>query len=79
MTVKELIELLCKEDKDRIVVMSSDEEGNGFSELCAIETAMYDPKSRETGLEKLTKSLKDQGYTDEDVMTCGKKAIVLWP
>lgn len=33
MTVKELIEALSKEDPSRIIVMSRDAEGNGYSPL----------------------------------------------
>ena len=76
MTVKELIKKLQKEDPNRIVVLSIDEEGNGFKELADVQTASY--QDGETGLEKLTPELKKQGYSEEDLLD-GTPAIVLWP
>jgi len=85
MLVKEFIELLKEEDKDRIVIMSSDREGNGHSPLSDISTAAYLPDSTWSGdigldrLESLTNELREDGYGKEDVITDGQKAIVLWP
>lgn len=77
MKVKELINLLQQEDPERLVVLSIDEEGNGFSPLHQIEPSMY--HDGEIGLEKLTTELLLQGFSDEDVMTDGEKVVVLWP
>jgi len=41
MTVRELIELLQQEDGERVVVMSRDEEGNGFQPLVDVTTTTY--------------------------------------
>lgn len=82
MTVKELIAKLQKVDPNRLVVMSKDGEGNGFSPLCNLVESKYRSDSTwsgEIGLEKLTPSLKKQGYSEEDVMEDGIKALVLWP
>jgi hypothetical protein len=77
MTVKELMAKLEEQDPDRIVVLSIDPEGNGFSPLYSVETYMFD--SGEIGLEELTDELAEKGYSDDDVMDHGKKAVVLWP
>ncbi len=77
MKVRELIELLQRQDPERIVILAIDEEGNGFSPVHQVEPAMY--LDGETGLEALTPELEDQGYSDEDVMQGGEKAVVLWP
>lgn len=77
MTVKELIERLQQEDPHRIVVMATDGEGNGFGTLRDVEASMY--RDGECGLEKLTPKLIKAGYSDEDVMKDGEKAVVLWP
>lgn len=78
MKIKQLIKILQKEDPERIVILSQDEEGNYFSPLTAIETAVYDKKEHEIGLEELTEELREQGYSEEDVKT-GTKAVILWP
>ena len=76
MTVRELIELLQQEDGERIVVLSRDEEGNGFQPLVDVATAAY--RDGDTGIEELTEELREQGYSEEDVMK-GTPAVVLWP
>lgn len=78
MTVKELIEILNKvENKDKLVVMSRDPEGNGYSPMyCIDENCSYD--DGEIGLETLTDELKAGGYSEEDVKD-GAPAIVLVP
>ena len=80
-TVKELIALLQKEDPERVVVLSKDGEGNGFSPFSDFGHGAYEPDSTysgELGIEKLTDKLKEQGYTEEDVCD-GIPALVLWP
>jgi hypothetical protein len=79
MKVSELIEQLQQLDGDRLVVLSSDGEGNSFRKLGDFSTAMFDPEEREIGLEVLTEELKQAGYSDEDVMEDGEPAVVLWP
>lgn len=76
MTVKELIEKLLTLDPNRVVVLSRDEEGNGFNELAHITNCSY--RKGEIGLEQLTAELRRQGYTEEDLME-GTPALVLWP
>ena len=78
MTVKELRKLLKNLDGDRLVVVSRDPEGNGYSPLFQIdENAMYD--DGEVGLEFLTEDLKKLHFSEEDIMEDGEKAIVLYP
>ena len=82
MTVRKLIKELGKLDPKRIVVMSRDAEGNGFSPLADVATGAYTPDttwSGEVHLEELTDELREQGYTEEDVREDGQKAVVLWP
>jgi len=81
MTVKELIEQLSEMDPDRIVIVSKDSEGNGYSPLCDVATAVYIAEttwSGEIGLEELTEEDIQQGYDEEDVKE-GEPAVVLWP
>ena len=79
MTVGELLALLAQEDPDRVVVLSIDPEGNGFNELSGVEASMYDPKRGEVGPEELTEDLVGIGFSNEDIMKNGTKAVVLWP
>lgn len=41
MKIKELIELLEKQNPDDIVVLSKDEEGNGFTKAFELSEAIY--------------------------------------
>ena len=82
MTVAELIRLLSGFEPDRIVVMAKDAEGNNYSPLHGMwagkyraETTWYGP----VGLEGIDEEMMQQGYTDEDVMTDGEKALILTP
>jgi hypothetical protein len=67
MKVKELIELLEKEDGEREVILSSDAEGNKYSPLTkdfGINT--YVPESTWNGdvyEEEITEEMKKQGYS----------------
>jgi hypothetical protein len=78
MTVKQLIERLNQvENKNRIVVMSRDPEGNGYAPLSVVdEGSAY--KDGEVGIETLTEDDRKQGYSEEDVLK-GRPALVLWP
>lgn len=77
MKIKELMEILSKMDPERLVVLSRDEEGNGFSVLQDAEEMHY--KDGEVGYGRLTPELRDAGYGPDDIMRGGKKAVVLWP
>ena len=84
MTVNELRELLAAEDGDRLVVMSRDSDGTGFSPLTEVECAAYradGSRSGETGIEALTDALREQGFGEEDVLSGAGvvPAVVLWP
>lgn len=81
MTVKKLISLLKKEDPKRVVVLSSDSEGNSFSLLADLVTSAYredEEGYNKVGLEKLTPALREMGYTEEDIVP-GKPALILYP
>lgn len=81
MTVKELIELLKQFPEDRLVVMSSDEEGNSFTTLYDVAESMYvayGPNYGETYV--LDKYIGTMGYTEEDRAPEGAvPVVVLWP
>ena len=79
MTVGELITALSKEDPDRVVVMSRDPEGNGYSPLHSHWCGKYEADHGEVGLEELSEVEREAGYTDEDVMEDGVKAVILCP
>lgn len=85
MTLDDLRAELAKLDHlpgDTIVVMAEDGEGNGFSPLADIDTAMYDPDTTWSG---------DRYMTDEDRAATGQPdeyseapesavpAVFLWP
>ncbi len=83
MTLFELkmrVEALLMDNPDAIVVMAKDGEGNGFSPLDDVVPGTYTAESTysgEAGILKLTKELREHGYTEEDVKD--ERAIVLWP
>lgn len=78
--VKKLIELLKTADPERIVILQEDPDGNGWVKLNEVEldNAVY--QKGEVYLEKLTKKLAKDGFTEEDVLKKGgQKCIVLVP
>ena len=82
MTVKELIEELKQLDETRIVVMSRDAEGNGYSPLSHFWTGAYRAETTwmgDVGLEKLTAKDRKDGYGEEDVIDDGDPAVILCP
>jgi hypothetical protein len=81
MKVKQLIKELLKVDQERLVVMSKDSEGNGYSPLSDISEGAYQADSTwsgEFGLEKLTAEDRKDGFSEEDIID-GVKAICLHP
>jgi len=77
MRVKDLVKQLSKLDQNKIVICQSDPEGNNFSPLYSIWEGAY--KNGEAGIDELTDEDLENGYTDEDVIKNGKKAIFLVP
>jgi hypothetical protein len=82
MTVQELINRLSEiKNKDRVVVMAKDGEGNDYSPLYNFWEGRYEANTTwygEVGLDALTKDLMEQGYTEDDVGS-GSPAIILCP
>jgi hypothetical protein len=76
MKASNLIKIL-EQHPDREVILSKDSEGNGFSKCDDYFVGKYN--DGEIGMESLTEKQKAEGYTDEDVMKGGVKAIVLFP
>jgi hypothetical protein len=82
MKVKDLIELLQKEDQEALVVCSADSEGNRYSPLASFWSGAYRAETTwngEAGLSCLTKHDHLLGYTEEDVIRGGVPAIILTP
>lgn len=77
--VSELIEALEGFNPDAVVVLSRDEEGNGYDTLYSLEEMMYDPRHRQIGYAKITPEMRKMGYTEEDTLPDGVPAVVLWP
>jgi len=81
MNVKELIELLSKEDQDAIVIIAKDSEGNRYSPFSAMEYSAYladSTWSGSVGLLTLTPENIADGYSEEDLIG-GEPAVVLYP
>ena len=81
MIVKELIELLQKENQDAIVVMSRDAEGNSYGPFGSLWVGNYAAENSwrgEAGYAELTDELREVGYTEEDIIE-GISAVVLCP
>lgn len=79
-TAGKLIELLKDFDPELPVMLSRDQEGNGFSPLDELGQSRFciDGYSIETGIDELTEELEEDGFSEEDVID-GPKCIVLWP
>ena len=84
MNVKMLKELLQNFNDNDLIVLSKDEEGNGFSPLADAEEVIYVPNSTWSGdiyYKKLTPELEKEGYSEEDVYFGDDaiEAVVLYP
>ena len=81
MNVQDLIDELSKiKNKERLVLISKDPEGNGFNSFTSFseEACVLDGHEYMIGLEELTDEFKRQGYTEEDVLEDGNPCVVLW-
>lgn len=84
MNVKQLKKTLEGIDESRIVILQKDVEGNSYSPCAGVDgdNAIYVADSTWSGdikYQKLTPTMKKQGYSDSDVSMEGKPAFVLWP
>ena len=83
MTIRELRRQLATiPNQDRLVILSKDAEGNGYSPLAGCEVGAYAAEttwSGQAGLEALTDASRAQGYRDHDVVTDGVPALILCP
>ena len=82
MTVAELVKMLKAFEPDRVVVLQKDAEGNGYSPLIEAYPGMYRAETTwygDVGLEALDDGLRERGFTEEDVMHDGERALVLVP
>jgi len=81
-TVEQLIERLQQLPTDLPVLMSKDNEGNGFRYIQSDSVGLYsfngneNPYELQVGLDELTDEFKQQGYTEEDIFE--KPCVVLW-
>lgn len=81
MTVSELIHELSQHDPNRLVIMSKDAEGNGYSPLSHMWDGAYKARSTwsgEVGLEALTDEYVEHGYSEDNVIK-GVPALILKP
>lgn len=68
-TVADLIEALQQEDPARLVVLSSDAEGNRYSPLAGFDLGLYEAETAWSGTMR----------AEDDVDASGKPALVLYP
>lgn len=83
MKISELKQIINGLDDDLDVIISRDEEGNGFSHLddYTLDMGYYEGGYRDLEIchLELTPELKDAGYTEEDIRTDANPCIILWP
>lgn len=79
MTVGQLRLALGEFDDSDIILLSRDPEGNGFSVLHEAGEGRVAKGDDEPLYRKLTKKLKRDGYSSEDVATQGTDAVTLYP
>lgn len=82
MKVSELREMIKNWDDDLDILISSDEEGNGFADFADVTVGMgyiNDCGDIEIHYLELTPEMEEGGYTDEDVRTNAKPCIIFWP
>lgn len=69
MTVKQLKVALSKLDDNLLVVLSRDEEGNGFQELAEVQGDIIFSSGE----------VYPKGFLEEDAPDDGVESVVLWP
>lgn len=79
MTVSELIVALSTLEPDRVVVVSRDEEGNGYQAVRQLDTGMFHEGEFKMEAKDLTPEKIAKGYGEGDVSTEGQKCVCLWP
>ncbi len=84
MTLDELRAELAQLDMpgDTVVVMSEDGEGNGFSPLAEVETAMYSAESTWSGERYMTEADRQAQADPDDYREAPESAVAavfLWP
>ena len=81
MNVAQLMDILSTCEPTDLVVMSRDQEGNGYLPLRVVDdNCRYDEDEGEIGLRFLDRSLIKQGYSEEDVMSDrGVNCVTFWP
>jgi hypothetical protein len=82
MKVKELIERLKTLDPEAKVICQRDSEGNGYSPLHGYWQGAYKARTEwwgDAGLETLTEGNLKAGFTQEDVIEDGVRAVFLIP
>jgi hypothetical protein len=81
MKVKNLIELLQKEDPESLVVCRRyfKKEDDHSPLGCIWGKCAYDQKTGKIGLQSLTDRQIELGYTDKDLVPDGEPAVLLIP
>jgi hypothetical protein len=82
LTVGQLKAALADVPDEIEVILSRDEEGNGFSPLAQIDDGLYEPDSSYEGMVWVPDSAigSPQGYTEEDRAPEEAYAVItLWP
>jgi hypothetical protein len=78
MIVRKLMDILENCNPDAEVVMAGDPEGNYYSHVGSVDEDLYINEDGEVGFNCITPELREQGFTDEDLIT-GKECVVLIP
>lgn len=86
LTIGKLKKLIKNMDDDLVLICQKDGEGNGYSPLAGLDddNNLYLADSTYSGVvgpAKLTKALKDRGFTEEDLESAagGIPCAVLYP
>lgn len=81
-TVQTLIRMLLQEDPQRTIIIKKDPTMLGHSPLSHVVSCAYQALESwkgKVGLESLTEECRSEGYTVEDVISDGEKALLLIP
>ncbi len=85
MKLKELKEIIKNMDDESIVILQKDGEGNGYSPLEGVDdSSNYRADSTwsgKVGYKYLTRELREQGYSDGDIVSGdgAEPAIIFYP
>ncbi len=83
LNVGQILRILAKEDPKKLLILASRKTPKAeptFTTVHSVSASLvYDPKHHDVGLSELTPTAVRLGHTEDDVISRGKPAVILFP